>query len=66
MHTAAIDACMMEHAVSQATIDRMRALVGRLKSQRIRIGTVPRKYRRDLCVSCAAIGKCSAIGEVPE
>jgi len=62
--TAAVDACMMEHAVSQETVDRMRTLVDRLRSNRIRIGAVPRKFRTDLCVNCASHGSCEAVGDV--
>lgn len=59
--TAAVDACMMEHAVSQETVDRTRVLVARLKSSRTRIGSVPRKFKTDLCINCAANGACGVI-----
>lgn len=61
--TAAVDACMMEHAVSQETVDRMRTLVDRLESNRIRVGSVPRKFRTDLCLNCVATGVCGAVDD---
>jgi DtxR family Mn-dependent transcriptional regulator len=60
--TAAIDACMMEHAVSPETVGRMQAL---LKTQRRRSARVPspRTRRTELCEGCTSLGTCRASGE---
>jgi len=58
--TAAVDACMMEHAASQTTVDRMRALLARLRDPRVRIGAVPRRCQSELCAVCKPLGVCGA------
>ena len=59
---AALDACMMEHAVSQNTVDRMRALVEKVRGTRVRIGPLTRRFRTDLCANCKPSGACGASG----
>jgi DtxR family Mn-dependent transcriptional regulator len=61
--TAAIDACMMEHAVSPMTVERMQALLDRHRRPR-RLAAGPRRRRRGtLCAGCARSGVCRASGE---
>jgi DtxR family Mn-dependent transcriptional regulator len=60
--TAAVDACMMEHAVSPATITRMQELVKQHRLHRVRL-RIPRSARdRDLCAGCESLGVCRASG----
>jgi len=59
---AAVDACMMEHAVSPETVERMEDALARHR----RLGTRPRVVRRrrpKLCEGCAPKGICRASGE---
>ncbi len=61
--TAAIDACMMEHAVSQVTADRMQALLELHRSRRA-LAPISRRTRRGhLCNGCKRRGVCRATGE---
>lgn len=60
--TAAIDACMMEHAVSPETIARMQELLEQGRAQRAR--SPRRRKRRDLCAGCESLGVCRASGDV--
>ena len=59
--TAAIDACMMEHAVSPLTVNRMRALLERVRAGRV-TGLAQRGRRRDAgaCSRCEVLGACQA------
>jgi DtxR family Mn-dependent transcriptional regulator len=63
--TAAVDACMMEHAVSPATANRMRALLDQVRSGKARL---PRRggrpSRRDPCSRCEALETCQAAVEL--
>lgn len=59
--TAALDACMMEHAVSPITISRMRSHL-----RRMRAGQVTAQQREgrastaDACSRCEVLGACQA------
>ncbi|HKQ61952.1 MAG TPA: metal-dependent transcriptional regulator [Candidatus Polarisedimenticolaceae bacterium] len=55
--TAAIDACMMEHAVSPATVSHMRAALLRARAKR---AALPRGADVDPCAQCEALGVCQA------
>ena len=59
--TAAVDACMMEHAVSPLTVNRMRALLERVRAGRV-TGLAQRSRRRDVgaCSRCEVLGTCQA------
>jgi DtxR family Mn-dependent transcriptional regulator len=57
--TAAVDACMMEHAVSPSTIARMQELVKLHRLHRLRI---PSSRAEDLCTGCESLGVCRASG----
>jgi Mn-dependent DtxR family transcriptional regulator len=59
--TAAVDACMMEHAVSPLTVNRMRALLERVRAGRV-TGLAQRSRRRDTgaCSRCEVLGACQA------
>jgi len=61
--TAAVDACMMEHAVSPTTVLRMQDLVERQRRLRVRRPLARRRRRGDLCEGCKARGVCRASGE---
>jgi DtxR family Mn-dependent transcriptional regulator len=58
---AAVDACMMEHAVSPLTVRRMRSL---LEAVRRGAARVPRRLARpgrgDACAECEVLGACQA------
>jgi Mn-dependent DtxR family transcriptional regulator len=60
--TAAIDACMMEHAVSASTIDRMQALLEQHRLGRLPLPSSRRSKRRDLCAGCESVGVCRGSG----
>ena len=60
--TAAVDACMMEHAVSPATVERMQALLKQHRTRHVRLPS-PRKRRSELCDGCVSLGACRASGE---
>jgi DtxR family Mn-dependent transcriptional regulator len=59
--TAAVDACMMEHAVSPVTVNRMGLLLERLRAGR---PPVPARWNRiaqhDPCSECEVAGTCQA------
>ena len=61
--TAAIDACMMEHAVSPETLERMQELLARPRRRPARPPVARRRLRRNLCDGCARLGVCRASGE---
>ena len=59
--TAAEDACMMEHAASPATVNRMRELLSRVRSRRVSLGKTRSRARRDEpCSRCEELGSCQA------
>ena len=60
--TAAIDACMMEHAVSPATVERMQELLRLHRKRSSRPPLTRRPRRSELCSSCASSGVCRASG----
>ena len=47
--TAAVDACMMEHAVSPLTVSRMQSLLERVRSGRVRLSQRGAKGIRQRC-----------------
>lgn len=60
--TAAVDACMMEHAVSPSTITRMQELVKQHRLHRVRLPISRSRQDRDLCAGCEQLGACRASG----
>ena len=61
--TAAVDACMMEHAVSPMTVNRMRTLLDRLRAGKVTgIARSLALKRSDPCARCEALGSCQAEG----
>ena len=61
--TAAVDACMMEHAVSPTTVERMQELLERHRHRRVLTPKVKRRRRGHLCAGCKSLGVCRASGE---
>jgi DtxR family Mn-dependent transcriptional regulator len=61
--TAAIDACMMEHAVSPDTVERMQDLLERNRHRPVPKPLTRRRRRGSLCAGCARSGVCRASGE---
>lgn len=61
--TAAVDACMMEHAVSPDTVERMQDCLDRHRHRRAPVPRLRRHRRGNLCEGCARLGVCRASGE---
>ncbi len=61
--TAAIDACMMEHAVSPSTVMRMEELIEKEQRRRERKPVRRGRRRGQLCTACTRLGVCRASGE---
>jgi len=61
--TAAVDACMMEHAVSPDTVLRMQDLLESHRRRRVPKPVSRRRRRGNLCEGCAKLGVCRASGE---
>jgi Mn-dependent DtxR family transcriptional regulator len=61
--TAEVDACMMEHAVSPTTVERMQELLKRHRSRRVLPPISRRRRRGHLCEGCKRLGVCRASGE---
>jgi DtxR family Mn-dependent transcriptional regulator len=59
--TAAVDACMMEHAVSPATANAMRALLTRVRGNKLSLPRPRRAGAEDPCRRCEAQGACRAV-----
>ena len=57
---AAVDACMMEHAVSPATIRRMQRMLESVRRGRVRLPARRAPAGRDGCEDCEALGDCQA------
>jgi DtxR family Mn-dependent transcriptional regulator len=57
---AAEDACLMEHAVSPTTINRMVATLERVRAGEIAIPDDPQAETLDVCSECEALGQCQA------
>ena len=65
--TAAVDACMMEHAVSPTTVNRMRTLLDRLRAGKVSgLGRSLAPRRTDPCSRCETLGWCQAEGRTPK
>lgn len=62
-NTAAVDACMMEHAVSPATVERMQEMLERHRNRRVLTPLSRRRRRGHLCNGCKRLGVCRASGE---
>jgi DtxR family Mn-dependent transcriptional regulator len=60
--TAAIDACMMEHAISPDTLARMQDWLGRHRDRKKGAPRLARRRRGNLCQGCARRGVCRASG----
>ncbi|MGB0716163.1 MAG: metal-dependent transcriptional regulator [Phycisphaerae bacterium] len=61
--TAEVDACMMEHAVSPATVNRMERMVEFVMNGRIDLTTFGESTKRPLagrCCECETAGICKA------
>jgi DtxR family Mn-dependent transcriptional regulator len=63
--TAEIDACMMEHAVSPSTVERMHEMLERHRNRRVLKPLSRRRRRGRLCRGCERLGVCRASGEKP-
>ena len=62
---AEVDACMMEHAVSPATINRMESLLHLVKTAEIVVQPMHRLGPSvSTCSDCEAIGTCQAVAAV--
>ena len=61
--TADVDACMMEHAVSPATVERMQEMLERHRTRRVLTPLSRRRRRGHLCNGCKRLGVCRASGE---
>jgi len=61
--TAEIDACMMEHAVSLTTVERMHELLERHRHRRVLKPLSRRRRRGHLCHGCESLGVCRASGD---
>jgi len=61
-NTAAVDACMMEHAVSPSTITRMQELVKQHRLHRVRLPIPRSRQDEGLCAGCESLGVCRASG----
>lgn len=64
--TAAIDACMMEHAVSPTTVSRMRSFLRGFRGGEVGVPRVTKHSpRTDPCSRCEALGVCQAEAPAP-
>jgi DtxR family Mn-dependent transcriptional regulator len=61
--TADVDACMMEHAVSLATVERMQEMLEQHRNRRVLKPLSRRRRRGHLCAGCKRLGVCRASGE---
>ncbi len=64
---AEVDACMMEHAVSPTTVNRMERMVGLVMDGKIDIGAFldsPGRPETDRCCKCETKGACQAEAEL--
>jgi DtxR family Mn-dependent transcriptional regulator len=61
--TAAVDACMMEHAVSPATLERMQELLESRRGRKTTPALSRRRRRGNLCEACRGVGVCRASGQ---
>jgi len=61
--TAEIDACMMEHAVSPDTVERMQDMLARHRRRGTRAPLPRRRRSGNLCDGCRRLGVCRASGE---
>ena len=61
--TADVDACMMEHAVSLTTVERMREMLEQHRKRRVLKPSTTRRRRGHLCQGCKRLGVCRASGE---
>ncbi len=62
--TAELDACMMEHAVGPATINRMEQLVALVHSGRVNVQPMfraPTAKNKPTCADCEEHGACKAV-----
>lgn len=61
VEAAEVDACMMEHAVSPGTVNRMESLVHLVKSGAVVVAPARRLQRNvSVCSDCEAAGSCQA------
>jgi DtxR family Mn-dependent transcriptional regulator len=58
--TAAVDACMMEHGVSPATVNRMQWLLARVRAGTATLPTRRALPKSDPCSRCEALEACQA------
>lgn len=57
---AAVDACMMEHAVSPQTVNRMRAMLEAVRGDKLRLARRAAPTDDQDCSDCEAVGVCQA------
>lgn len=63
--TAAVDACMMEHGVSPATVHRMKSLLERARAGKVELPKRPAaRAKNDPCARCEALEACQAAAGV--
>lgn len=63
--TAAVDACMMEHGVSPATVHRMKSLLDRARAGKVALPKrQPIRSKNDPCAQCEALEACQATAEI--
>ena len=61
VEAAEVDACMMEHAVSPGTVNRMESMVHLVKSGAVVVAPARRLQRSaSVCSECEAAGSCQA------
>lgn len=56
--TASVDACMMEHAVSPKTVNRMQSLLTQVRNGKVELPR--RRPKVDSCGDCEVVGTCQA------
>jgi DtxR family Mn-dependent transcriptional regulator len=62
--TAAVDACMMEHGVSPATVRRMKLLLEQTRSGKVKLPKRQAAHKNDPCARCEALEVCQAAAEI--
>lgn len=61
VEAAEVDACMMEHAVSPGTVNRMESMVQLVKTGAVTVAPARRLQRSaSVCSECEAAGSCQA------
>ncbi|MCP3979268.1 MAG: metal-dependent transcriptional regulator [bacterium] len=58
--TAEVDACMMEHAVSPATLNRIQSFLESARTGKVKLPARKARSRTDPCARCEEAGACQA------